>query len=99
MPVSTAVGQALRDGRKGDSTGCGDNFAGGVMGSIARQIYNSQPSTLNSRLTLDLVESTRWGIVSGGFACFYYGGTYIEKQKGEKLALLQDLYNQYLKQF
>ena len=94
MPVSAAVGKALKEGRKGDSTGCGDNFAGGVIASLARQL-----STLNSQLsTLDLIESTRWGIVSGGFACFYYGGTYIEKQEGEKLTLLQDLYKQYLKQ-
>ena len=56
-------------------------------------ILNSQLSTLNSPLSL--VESTKWGIVSGGFACFYYGGTYIEKKEGEKLTLLQELYDQY----
>lgn len=97
MPVSAAVGKALKEGHKGDSTGCGDNFAGGVIASLAQQIYNSQLSTA-SQLSLDLIESCRWGIVSGGFACFYYGGTYIEKQEGEKLTLLQDLYNQYLQQ-
>jgi sugar/nucleoside kinase (ribokinase family) len=95
LPVSAAVGKALKEGRKGDSTGCGDNFAGGVIGSLARQIKASKLSNLNSKLTLDLVESTKWGIVSGGFACFYYGGTYIEKKKGEKLTLLQELYDQY----
>ena len=115
LPVSAAVGKALKEGRKGDSTGCGDNFAGGVIASIAKQlshvsplsrrgvggealnsqlsILNSQFSTLNSPLSL--VESTKWGIVSGGFACFYYGGTYIEKKEGEKLTLLQELYDQY----
>jgi len=54
---------------------------------------NSKLSTLNSKLSL--IESTKWGIVSGGFACFYYGGTYIEKKEGEKLTLLQELYDQY----
>lgn len=98
MPVSAAVGKALKEGNKGDSTGCGDNFAGGVIASLARQIYNFQLSTLNSQLTLDLVESCRWGIVSGGFACFYYGGTYIENQEGEKFSCLQQLYDQYLLQ-
>jgi len=115
LPVSAAVGKALKEGRKGDSTGCGDNFAGGVIASIAKQlshvsplsrrgvggealnsqfsILNSQLSTLNSQLSL--IESTKWGIVSGGFACFYYGGTYIEKKEGEKLTLLQELYDQY----
>ena len=115
LPVSAAVGKALKEGRKGDSTGCGDNFAGGVIASIAKQLshvsplsrrgvggeaLNSQFSILNSQLStlnspLSLVESTKWGIVSGGFACFYYGGTYIEKKEGEKLTLLQELYDQY----
>lgn len=93
LPVSAAVGKALKEGRQGDSTGCGDNFAGGVIGSLARQMNNSQFSKLNSRL--DLCEACKWGIVSGGFACFYYGGTYIEKKEGEKLTLLQELYDQY----
>ena len=91
MPVSAAVGEALKQGKKGDSTGCGDNFAGGVIGSLTRQMNSTRSS-------LDLREACRWGIVSGGFACFYYGGTYLEKKEGEKLSLLQELYDQYLKQ-
>lgn len=94
MPVSAAVGEALKQGKKGDSTGCGDNFAGGVIGSLARQIYNEN-ALLSS---FDLREACRWGIVSGGFACFYYGGTYFEQKEGEKLSRLQALYDQYLKQ-
>ena len=94
MPVSAAVGEALKQGRKGDSTGCGDNFAGGVIGSLARQISEKQ----EEKPTLDLREACRWGIVSGGFACFYYGGTYLEKVDGEKFAFLQELYDQYLSQ-
>ena len=93
MPVSSAVGQALKAGRKGDSTGCGDNFAGGVIASLARQLFNGQPQP-----QLNLREATRWGIVSGGFACFYYGGTYLEQKEGEKLTALQELYDQYLVQ-
>ena len=94
MPVSAAVGEALKQGKKGDSTGCGDNFAGGVIGSLARQL-----SIANCQLSkLDLKEACRWGIVSGGFACFYYGGTYLEGKEGEKLSYLQELYGQYLKQ-
>jgi sugar/nucleoside kinase (ribokinase family) len=100
MPVSAAVGEALKQGRKGDSTGCGDNFAGGVIGSLARQMANRQivnRKSSNSKC-FDLREATRWGIVSGGFACFYYGGTYLEQKEGEKLSCLQDLYDQYIKQ-
>ena len=90
MPVSKAVREALKQGKKGDSTGCGDNFAGGVIGSLARQMANNK--------ALDLKEACRWGIVSGGFACFYYGGTYLETKEGEKLGYLQELYDLYLKQ-
>ena len=95
MPVSASVGEALKQGKKGDSTGCGDNFAGGVIGSLARQIANGQ--MVNGKC-LDLREACRWGIVSGGFACFYYGGTYFEQEAGEKLSHLQELYDLYLKQ-
>ncbi len=90
MPVSEAVGKTLKQGKKGDSTGCGDNFAGGVIGSLARQMANGN--------CFNLKEACRWGIVSGGFACFYYGGTYLEEKEGEKFACLQELYDQYLKQ-
>ena len=101
MPVSAAVRKALKQGKQGDSTGCGDNFAGGVIGSLARQLDSKEDS--NCQLSIvncqfDLKDACRWGIVSGGFACFYYGGTYIEQKEGEKLAHLQELYNQYLEQ-
>ena len=97
MPVSDAVGKLLKQGMKGDSTGCGDNFAGGVIGSLARQAANSKTTGTEIR-RLDLKEACRWGIVSGGFACFYYGGTYLEQTEGEKFSRLQELYNQYLEQ-
>ena len=90
MPVSEAVGKAIKAGKKGDSTGCGDNFAGGIIGSLARQMSDNQ--------SLDLKEACRWGVVSGGFACFYYGGTYFEQKEGEKKAQLQELYDQYIMQ-
>ena len=90
MPVSAAVGEALKQGKKGDSTGCGDNFAGGVIGALARQ--------LSEDCSFDLLDACRWGIVSGGFACFYYGGTNLEQQEGEKYSHLQNLYDQYIRQ-
>ena len=116
MPVSAAVGKALKQGRRGDSTGCGDNFAGGVIGAIAKQLSeerrvkseeykllqplngNSGSSLFTLHSSLDLIEACRWGIVSGGFACFYYGGTYLEQQEGEKLSQLQELYDDYIRQ-
>jgi hypothetical protein len=46
----------------------------------------------------DLREASRWGIVAGGFTCFYYGGTYFEEEPGEKLRLLTPYYEKYLLQ-
>ena len=92
MPVSKALGSAWRDSsRRGDSTGCGDNFAGGVIASIAEQLATGQTE-------LDLKEACRWGIVSGGFAGLYYGGTWQECEPGEKLGLLRQYYEKYLEQ-
>ena len=47
---------------------------------------------------LDLHEACRWGIVSGGFACFYYGSTFFEDRPGQKLAELEALYAAYRRQ-
>lgn len=80
MPVSKRIGSEIRTAGKarGDTTGCGDNFAGGVIASIASQL---------SRLPRgkpDLALACAWGVASGGFAAFYVGGTYVEKNPGEK---------------
>jgi sugar/nucleoside kinase (ribokinase family) len=91
LPVSEAVTEELKKGRKGDTTGCGDNFAGGVIASVVAQLR--QGSGL-----LDLTEACRWGVVSGGFTCFYTGGTWFEKYPGEKRELLMPYYEKYLKQ-
>jgi len=91
MPVSAEVGERLKAGCRGDSTGCGDNFVGGVLASIARQMFTGQTE-------FDLREACRWGIVAGGFTCFYYGGTYFEEHEGEKLAHLTTLYEKYRQQ-
>lgn len=92
MPVSAAVGERLKSGVKGDTTGCGDNFAGGVVASLVDQ------KAAGANSSLDLIEACRWGIISGGFTCFCLGGTYYEKQPGEKRAQLEELYEAYLQQ-
>ena len=91
LPVSQKVGAQLLSGVKGDTTGCGDNFAGGVLASLIMQ--KSQGTT-----SFSLLEACCWGIVSGGFACFYYGGTYFERQPGEKFQLLRPYYEEYQQQ-
>jgi len=91
MPVSQAVYDDLKSLRGGDTTGCGDNFAGGVIASVVNQLMSGTSK-------IDLNEACSWGIVSGGFACFYIGGTYFEKTPGEKNAIIKRYYDNYRKQ-
>jgi sugar/nucleoside kinase (ribokinase family) len=91
MPVSLKVISELRNASEGDTTGCGDNFVGGVIASVVDQLQNGQEKP-------DLKMACSWGVVSGGFACFYMGGTYFEKKNGEKKALIIPYFDAYLKQ-
>ena len=72
------------------TTGCGDNFVGGVIASITNQLHAGIKKP-------DLADAVRWGIVSGGFACFYMGGTYFEEYPGQKLERLRPYYEEYLR--
>jgi sugar/nucleoside kinase (ribokinase family) len=99
MPVSDAVTQELKRGHSGDTTGCGDNFAGGVIASVALQLQHLEMEHNLSSQLLDLIEACRWGVVSGGCACFHIGGTYFEAYSGEKQKLIMPYYEQYKKQF
>jgi len=67
----------------GDTTGCGDNFTGGMLASIARQKITEPHKPLSMQ------EAVKLGIASGGFACFYHGGTWFEKRAGEKAELVK----------
>jgi sugar/nucleoside kinase (ribokinase family) len=91
MPVSQSVIEETRKNLTGDTTGCGDNFVGGVTASVVGQMQKgiSRPY---------LKEACSWGVASGGFACFYIGGTYFEEKQGEKLARIKPYYESYRKQ-
>ena len=91
IPVSEAVLTELRfnTGLVGDTTGCGDNFVGGVIASTAWQLAEK------GKQNLDIIEACSWGIASGGFACFIMGGTYIEFKPGEKLNLVRPYFDLY----
>lgn len=91
FPVSKKISDRLKKGHFGDTTGCGDNFAGGVIASLVLQLQagNNKP---------DLKEASIWGIVSGGFSCFYMGGTYFETFPGEKRKKIEPYYEQYKNQ-
>ena len=91
LPVSQKVIEELKYNKDGDTTGCGDNFVGGVITSIVNQLQNGVHNP-------NLQEACYWGIVSGGFACFYMGGTWFEQEAGEKLAKIKPYYEAYVKQ-
>jgi sugar/nucleoside kinase (ribokinase family) len=94
LPVSQKITEELKANmvNTGDTTGCGDNFAGGIIASIAWQLKDQEKGDF------DLIETLSWGIASGGFSCFTIGGTYIEKHKGEKRNAVQQIRNAYLKE-
>ena len=88
MPVSAYAIKRLRDSPEsaGDTTGCGDNFAGGVIAGLALQMVGGNAD-------LDLRQALGHGIAAGGFACFYVGGTWIEREPGEKKRAIEPYYN------
>ncbi|MEN8156284.1 MAG: carbohydrate kinase family protein [Bacteroidota bacterium] len=91
MPVSQAVAEELKKGHDGDTTGCGDNFAGGVIASLVSQIQDDSSAP-------DIMDAAAWGIVSGGTSCFYMGGMYEERHTGDKKEMIMPYYKKYRKQ-
>lgn len=91
LPVSGRVVQELRQSPEmaGDTTGCGDNFVGGVIASVAKQM-------IASATTVNLPLAIASGVASGGFACFYYGGTFYEQFPGQKIDKIQPYFIDYL---
>ncbi len=90
LPVSDDLVTDLRRSDRGDTTGCGDNFAGGMIASLAWQMIAGK--------TPDLREAVAWGTVSGGYCCFHVGGTLLEKARGEKLEGILPYYEKYRRQ-
>jgi sugar/nucleoside kinase (ribokinase family) len=87
-PVSRMVTDTLR--RQGDTTGCGDNFAGGIIASLAKQIRSGAARPFS------LIEAVTLAVASGAFACTYLGGTYLESRAGEKKELIQAFVDDYM---
>jgi sugar/nucleoside kinase (ribokinase family) len=101
-PVSTEVRSILKKdpSRLADTTGCGDNFLGGLIASLAMQLEGGSSSLGRGSSSLEggspsLEEALSWGAASGGFSCFYAGGLYSEASAGEKLQKIQPLAEAY----
>lgn len=92
LPVSRSLlDLSLSDNPAADTTGAGDNFVGGVIYSLASQFIKGAEHP-------DLVEAAKWGIVSGGFACTYMGGTFLEAYPGQKREAIYRYHELYDKQ-
>ncbi len=93
LKVSEVVTQKIRNKEyNGDTTGCGDNFTGGVIASLANQMQQGRQRKLS------LKEAVVSGICSGGFACSYHGGTWFENSPGEKKRKIENLIEAYHRQ-
>lgn len=94
LQVSERVRAELKQdgGRTGDTTGCGDNFTGGVLAAVANQLMKHPGRKVNLPLALAL------GVASGGFTCFYHGGTYYEEYAGQKQKIIGSYFRDYLVQ-
>jgi len=94
FPVSDKIINELKANPKlkGDTTGCGDNFVGGIITSIANQYENTE------RGKFSIIDALTLGVVSGGFARFYIGGTFTETKKGEKKDKIKAYQTTYLAQ-
>ncbi|MDA3956617.1 carbohydrate kinase family protein [Oceanispirochaeta sp.] len=92
LPVSPYVDADLvvHPEKKGDTTGCGDNFMGGVLVSIARQLDAQGIGPL------DPVLAAIEGICSGGLALYSKGGCIRESHPGEKEEHLRRIRQDYL---
>ena len=95
FPICAAVDAELaaHPEKRGDTTGCGDNFAGGALTSVVKQLIDGKKAG-----ELEISDACAWASASGGFACFTLGGTYHEGTPGEKLSFVKPFYKAYLEQ-
>jgi len=91
-PVSEKVRNEIMQypEKVGDTTGCGDNFVGGVIASLAKQLIERPDNIVNTE------ELIAFGTASGGYACFYHGGTFYEEYPGQKRELITPYYLDHL---
>ncbi len=93
LPVSDEVRRRADETEPAsrDTTGCGDNFVGGVLASIARQSSRGASA-------IDVHTAVIEGICAGAAAWFQLGGTYIEPISGSAAKRIDELRAAYLRQ-
>ncbi|MDR0447280.1 MAG: carbohydrate kinase family protein [Treponema sp.] len=94
LPSCEKVDQELADHpeRRGDTTGCGDNFTGQVIAELAEVLASGKQNDI------DLREICIPAAAAGGFACFIVGGAFYETETGQKRRLLEPYIKAYREQ-
>ncbi len=84
-------------GAGGDTTGCGDTFAGGLVASIATQLDArlDTPAATGGAALVDLDAAVRLAVASGAFCLTHLGGTFLEERPGEKAKLVAKVQEAY----
>jgi sugar/nucleoside kinase (ribokinase family) len=82
-----------------DTTGCGDNFAGGILASIGTQLASFPCNAEGApEGQVNLRDAIITGIAAGAAAWFQLGGTRFEAHPGESLRNVEGFRNAYLSQ-
>jgi sugar/nucleoside kinase (ribokinase family) len=94
-PVSRWIDVYMRENphSRCDTTGCGDNFLGGITAAVAMQLEDGRCMG-----KLDMNDCIAWACAAGGFACLHYGGVYHEARSGEKRERLLPIVEDYERQ-
>ena len=94
FPVSKYIDRIIEanPSLRKDTTGCGDNFLGGVLVAIAK-CRNHETGMIAKPISMK--DICAWGASSGGLTLTYYGGMFYENFPGEKLRLLEPIVKSY----
>jgi sugar/nucleoside kinase (ribokinase family) len=93
IPIVTDIDKDKKKGvlPEGDTVGCGDNYCGGVVASVALQLHEQSKA-------IDLVEACILGSLSGGITSTITGGIFQERSFGEKRLLVDRYCTNYVHQ-
>jgi len=78
-----------------DTTGCGDNFVGGLIDSAAQQMAAATSDGTGDSRPLNLEEAVVSGIAAGSVALTCLGGVYYESKPGQKYEAMQPYFEAY----
>ncbi len=81
--------------KKRDTTGCGDNFVGGIIDSLAHQLAHQMADGSDAGGKLNLKEAVISGIAAGSVALTCLGGVYYEDKPGQKFNAMKPYFEAY----